>query len=519
MGSIDLLCYAQPILAAIGIIGVLHYCFKFYHFLFPNGNEVTEFTKSQISAEDETINIQQTEPMYRDTIATDDGSRKKLQCGAYSIGIITALPNEMKAAISILDEEHRPPSDFCRPRDDYNPYVWGSMSTRSEESHNVVIASFPAKRPGTVTAADVARLMVTAFPSIRLGLMVGIGGGVPGPNDIRLGDVVVSQGSGTTGGVVQYDFGKEEEEGFRRQGQTDNVKSLRADLQKISDEQIRDWLEPSEQQNNFDQAQDEIERYQTESTWFFEHEDYRDWASHKIHHIWLHGQSGCGKTVLASTMVKQLSAERKLSLYFFFDFRDTKKQSLESLLRSLIWQLFSLSDSEDVKTLVRQLYEDRKFPTPTIEKLKHTFDKIVEEMDEVQVVLDALDESTRKGTDRDELLRWLKPRTQYEGPGVYKLRTIITSQSDQQDIMNVLGSSSVGKREIRIENETAKVKETIHQYIHKRLSNDGGFAEWRKPPNKSLLLDPESQEQGGMDNWHPIMKEMEQCLVDKAGLM
>lgn len=50
--------------------------------------------------------------------------------------------------------------------------------------------------------------------------MVGIGGGVPTlGNDIRLGDVVVSKPSGTSGGVVQYDFGKTVQEGrFKRRG-------------------------------------------------------------------------------------------------------------------------------------------------------------------------------------------------------------------------------------------------------------------------------------------------------------
>lgn len=211
MGPEDLLPYAQLILATILIIAVLH------RFLFPGRNGVTELTISPPPVQ--AINIQQMESVYRDILDTDDGPRKKLQCSDYSIGIITALPNEMKAAISVLDEEHGPPSNFCKPPSDYNHYVWGSMSTQSEAAHNVVIASFPAKRPGTVTAADVARLMVTTFPSIRLGLMVGIGGGVPSPNDIRLGDVVVSQGSGTTGGIVQYDFGKEEGEGFERKGQ------------------------------------------------------------------------------------------------------------------------------------------------------------------------------------------------------------------------------------------------------------------------------------------------------------
>jgi len=58
------------------------------------------------------------------------------------------------------------------------------------------------------------------FHSIRFGLMVGIGGGVPSEEiDIRLGDVVVSKPEGIYGGVIQYDFGKTVEEGrFKRTG-------------------------------------------------------------------------------------------------------------------------------------------------------------------------------------------------------------------------------------------------------------------------------------------------------------
>jgi nucleoside phosphorylase len=55
---------------------------------------------------------------------------------------------------------------------------------------------------GTNNAANVLTHLIRTFPSIRLGLMVGIGGGVPSKVDIRLGDVVV----GTK--VMQYDLGK-----------------------------------------------------------------------------------------------------------------------------------------------------------------------------------------------------------------------------------------------------------------------------------------------------------------------
>ncbi|KAF3931056.1 hypothetical protein ABW20_dc0105124 [Dactylellina cionopaga] len=48
-----------------------------------------------------------------------------------------------------------------------------------------------------------------SFPSIKIYLMVGIGGGIPSTtHDVRLGDIVVSKPENNLGGVVQYDLGK-----------------------------------------------------------------------------------------------------------------------------------------------------------------------------------------------------------------------------------------------------------------------------------------------------------------------
>jgi nucleoside phosphorylase len=57
-----------------------------------------------------------------------------------------------------------------------------------------VIAVLPGGEYGIASAACVARDMLQGFPNVRIGLMVGIGGGAPGPkHDIRLGDIVVSR--------------------------------------------------------------------------------------------------------------------------------------------------------------------------------------------------------------------------------------------------------------------------------------------------------------------------------------
>ncbi|KAJ6118823.1 hypothetical protein N7471_013443 [Penicillium samsonianum] len=120
----------------------------------------------------------------------------------YTVGWICAVPVEYIAAQEFLDEEHDKPS-FVSPND-ANDYTLGRMG-----EHNVVIAVLPDGEYGTASAASVATNMLNSFHNIRIGLMVGIGGGVPSENhDIRLGDVVVSAPGGGESGVFQYDFGK-----------------------------------------------------------------------------------------------------------------------------------------------------------------------------------------------------------------------------------------------------------------------------------------------------------------------
>ncbi|SCV36848.1 related to ankyrin 3 [Fusarium fujikuroi] len=123
-------------------------------------------------------------------------------CERYTVAWICALHIEMAAARAMLDEEH---ADCPRQANDTNSYVLGSI-----QNHNVVIACLPAAQYGTNNAASVLSHMRRTFPSLEIGLMVGIGGGVPLKADIRLGDIVVGVR------VMQYDLGKTRKEGFQR---------------------------------------------------------------------------------------------------------------------------------------------------------------------------------------------------------------------------------------------------------------------------------------------------------------
>ncbi|KAJ5936883.1 hypothetical protein N7466_003333 [Penicillium verhagenii] len=132
--------------------------------------------------------------------------------GEYTVGWVCALPKEQTAATAMLDEKH---PDLPNPSTDPNTYTLGSIG-----KHNIVIACLPKGQIGNNQSADVASRMISTFPCIKFGLMVGIGGGVP--PKVRLGDVVVSTPVGQFPGVVQWDLGKTKEGGFERTGSLNN---------------------------------------------------------------------------------------------------------------------------------------------------------------------------------------------------------------------------------------------------------------------------------------------------------
>lgn len=129
---------------------------------------------------------------------------------AYTVAIVCAIGYEMSAVRYMLDKEH--PRLPTKDRDS-NMYVLGELY-----GHNVALACLPGNQ-GKGAAAIVATNMARTFPNIKWRFLVGIGGGVPSSkHDIRLGDVVVSMPEGPYGGVVQYDLGKDKDDGFQLKG-------------------------------------------------------------------------------------------------------------------------------------------------------------------------------------------------------------------------------------------------------------------------------------------------------------
>ncbi len=150
------------------------------------------------------IKTQYLKQYFGQTDAMTTGARSSFANEEYTVGWICALSVELAAAKGMMDEIHAEPQTPPGEADN-NSYVLGSIG-----KFKVVAARLPMHQLGSSSATAVAREMLFTFPKIRVGLLVGIGAGIPDYDndvDIRLGDVVIGSNS-KTGGVVVYDFGK-----------------------------------------------------------------------------------------------------------------------------------------------------------------------------------------------------------------------------------------------------------------------------------------------------------------------
>mgnify|MGYP005989364273 CR=1 FL=1 len=104
------------------------------------------------------------------------------------IAWICVLPVEYTAALNIHDKSYNKNEvRIVNGVGDENIYHAGKIG-----DHDVVI-NCPTGTAGLYTAQNVATNMKSTFPAIHFALLVGIGGGAPHcKNDVRLGDVVVS---------------------------------------------------------------------------------------------------------------------------------------------------------------------------------------------------------------------------------------------------------------------------------------------------------------------------------------
>ncbi|KAJ5726656.1 uncharacterized protein N7483_008013 [Penicillium malachiteum] len=130
--------------------------------------------------------------------------------------------------------------------------------------------------------------------------------------------------------------------------------------------------------------------------WLLKIKEYNHWKSNPGELLWLPGGSGCGKSVLCSTVIHDIDQsceldDSKYLIYWYFRFGDEMTQSVDTMIRSLIRQLSRSPLAESVTALWKKhTVKGSELEPDAISEL--FLDVVSRIAGEVYLVIDALDE-------------------------------------------------------------------------------------------------------------------------------
>ncbi|KAI4715620.1 purine and uridine phosphorylase [Aureobasidium sp. EXF-10727] len=243
-------------------------------------------------------------------------------------------------------------------------------------------------------------------------------------------------------------------------------------------DRIMNWLSAPEPSTNHNKALEQ--HYDGTGLWFIQGPVFREWKKQTDSFLWLYGIPGCGKTVLSSTIIRHLkqNATCQPVLYFYFDFNDECKQSLDNLLRSLIEQVYQVQ--QDGRQHLAQLWElhGRGSQQPSRSSLEGLLRVMLGGVGSMSIVLDALDEAKPRG----ELLTWLKKLVQSSH---IACRLLVTARREE-DIQSAFESWTRAENMILI--QSGDVNKDISAYVKDNVRNGDDLKRWHSRRDATTIL-------------------------------
>jgi hypothetical protein len=235
--------------------------------------------------------------------------------------------------------------------------------------------------------------------------------------------------------------------------------------------EIRDWLSAANPSINYINALEK--RHQGTGAWFVDGQAFADWNERSNSFLWLHGIPGCGKTILSSTIIehlKSVTASDQVLLYFYFDFNDSNKQTLENMLRSLVDQLYKRH--VDSREPLDQLWYSHRESDHLFSKksLGDVLLAMLSKFNNVSIVLDALDESTT----RSDLLAWMRDVTEDE---CFAGRILVTARREE-DIESAIQRWTLPGERMSIQQDD--VNDDITAYVTHTVRNSKKLERWHR---------------------------------------
>ncbi|KAI9770642.1 MAG: hypothetical protein M1839_003091 [Geoglossum umbratile] len=155
------------------------------------------------------------------------------------------------------------------------------------------------------------------------------------------------------------------------------------------------WLQPLPNVRDFHER-----RFKTKlggtCDWVWKNPTFIDWgktqsilASDRL--LCIYGTHGCGKTVLASSIIEGLKTKQLQTLFFYFSGADPNLQSLDAVIRTLLWQLLEFTTDKRSLEVVGKLALNGP---PTYSELLDALTSVAASVvGPVYCVIDGVDES------------------------------------------------------------------------------------------------------------------------------
>jgi hypothetical protein len=202
---------------------------------------------------------------------------------------------------------------------------------------------------------------------------------------------------------------------------------------------------------------------------------------------------------ISSTIIQEVQGVCQTGLatlaFFYFDFRDTGKQDVRSLLSSLLVQLSNRS--ENFCTILSELYSahGRGSQQPSEDALMECLKNMLTlpGQGEIYIVVDALDESPNLSgypTPREEVLEFLHELIGLRLPLVH----FCVLSRPEVDIRDVLGGLAVHNVSLH---EQAGQNRDISDYIKSVVYSDRKMRRWREE-DRQLVTKALTEKAGGM---------------------
>ncbi|PWW77350.1 NACHT-ANK domain protein transcript variant 4 [Tuber magnatum] len=220
-------------------------------------------------------------------------------------------------------------------------------------------------------------------------------------------------------------------------------------------------------------------------TWVTKHSRYEDWLGNNTSGLlWLSADPGCGKSVIASFLVKHLESQTDAIIcYFFFKDDNDEQKSAAFALCAILHQLFAKKRS--LCSYAEEAFEGKgKRFTEEVDTLWSILVKAVSEggCGDVICVVDALDECEE--VTKAQLIGHLANLSKSQSSDV-RLKLLVTSRPYHK-IERVLGSCAATIR-LKGEDEINSIAADVTRVVDEGISNLEKY--WGRPGGLGYLRD------------------------------